>query len=129
MKKVLMFVCAVVIAVAFAATGFAQAPPAAAPEKAAPAPAAEKAKMNHFTGEVTAMDMAAKTLTVRGKKGDMTFDVTNAKMKGEPKAGDKDVVRYMEKDGKMVAKFVGPKKAWKKKEKTEAPAPAPAPGK
>ena len=129
MKKVLMFVCAVVIAVAFAATGFAQAPPAAAPEKAAPAPAVEKAKMHHFTGEVTAMDMAAKTLTVKGKKGDMTFDVTDAKMKGEPKAGDKVVVRYMEKDGKMVAKFVGPKKAWKKKEKTEAPAPAPAPGK
>ena len=37
MKKALMFVFAVVIAVAFAATGFAQAP-AAAPEKPAAAP-------------------------------------------------------------------------------------------
>ena len=41
MKKALMFVFAVVIAVAFAATGFAQAP-AAAPEKPAPAATPEK---------------------------------------------------------------------------------------
>ena len=133
MKKVVMFVCAVVIAVAFAATGFAQAPPAAAPEKAAPAPAVEKAKMHHFTGEVTAMDMAAKTLTVKGKKGDMTFDVTDAKMKGEPKAGDKVKVAYTKKDGKIVAKYVkikGAKKAEKPMAPQEAaPAPAPAPAK
>jgi hypothetical protein len=41
MKKVLVFVFAVVIAVAFAATGFAQAP-AAAPAEKAPAAAPEK---------------------------------------------------------------------------------------
>jgi len=40
-----------------------------------------------FTGEVTNMDMTAKTMTAKGKKGDMTFDVSGAKMKGEAKAG------------------------------------------
>jgi hypothetical protein len=142
MKKVFVAVLAVLIGIAFVATVFAQAP--AAPEKAAPAPApapekkaetkaAWKGKMHHFWGEVTAMDMAAKTLTVKGKKGDMTFDVTDAKMKGEPKVGDKVMVKYMKKDGKMVAKSVKMKGA-KKAEKPmapekAAPAPAPAPAK
>ena len=140
MKNVFVAVLAVFIGIAFVTTAFAQAP--AAPETAAPAPAPEKkaetkaawkGKMHHFWGEVTAMDMAAKTLTVKGKKGDMTFDVTDAKMKGEPKVGDKVMVKYMKKDGKMVAKSVKMKGA-KKAEKpmapeTAAPAPAPAPAK
>ena len=79
-------------------------------------------------GEVTAMDMAAKTLTVKGKKAEMTFDVTDAKMKAEPKVGDKVMVKYTEKDGKMVAKSVVAEKAHKKGAKKEAkPAEAPAP--
>jgi len=140
MKNVFAVVLAVFIGIAFVATAFAQAP--AAPQTAAPAPAPEKkaetkaawkGKMHHVWGEVTAMDMAAKTLTVKGKKGDMTFDVTDAKMKGEPKAGDKVKVTYMKKDGKMVAKYVkirGPKKAEKPMApETAAPAPAPAPAK
>src|SRR5450756_1951629 len=99
MKKVFMVALAVLISAAFVTSGFAQAPaakpatdkpaaaaPAPAPEKALPAPAPEKkaekkgttkAKVHQYTGEVTAMDMAAKTLAVKGKKGDMTFDVTD----------------------------------------------------
>ncbi|MGD0237848.1 MAG: hypothetical protein ABSC55_25365 [Syntrophorhabdales bacterium] len=49
------------------------------------------------------MDMKAKMMTVKGKKGDVTFDVSGAKMKGEMKAGDKVHVKYMEKEGKMMA--------------------------
>lgn len=52
------------------------------------------------------MDTEAKMMTVKGKKGDMTFDVSNAKMKGEAKAGDKVKVNYAEKDGKMMASSV-----------------------
>jgi len=138
MKKALLIGLTLLIGFAFATAVFAQAP--AAPEKAAPAPAPEqkaetkapaKHKTHHFRGEVTAVDMAAKTLTVKGKKGDMTFDLTGAKMKGEPKMGDKVRVAYMEKEGKMVAKYVRIKGA-KKAEKPMSPekaAPAPAPEK
>jgi microtubule-associated protein 1 len=142
MKKVLMAVLAVFIGIAFVTSVFAQSATDKATKaatdtaqekaKAAPAPekkAAPKGKVQQYRGEVTGMDTAAKTLTVKGKKGDMTFDVTDAKMKAEPKAGDKVMVKYMEKDGKMVAKSVsmkGVKKAGKKEAKPAAPAPAPA---
>ena len=72
--------------------------------------------------------------SVKGKKGDMTFDVSGAKMKDEAKAGDKVTVKYTEKDGKMKASSVtigGAKttkkttgKSTEKKEVTTAPAPA-----
>ncbi len=144
MKRFLMIVFAVLMGVSLVVTVFAQTTTEKAPkaatdtskEKAAPAPAPEKKavkeKSKKFAGEVTAVDMAAKTLTVKGKKADMTFDVTNAKMKVEPKAGDKVFVKYTEKDGKMVAKLVAAKKGSKKAAKkdaapTEKPAaPAPA---
>ena len=109
------------------------AAPAPAPEKKDEMKAPGKHRMHHFWGEVTAVDMAAKTLTVKGKKGVMTFDVTDAKMKGEPKAGDKVKVAYTKKDDKIVAKHVkikGAKKAEKPMPPEKAaPAPAPAPAK
>jgi hypothetical protein len=106
MKKVLMFALAVWISVAFVTAVFAQAPA----EKPAPEKMMEKKemkpKMMSFSGEVTNMDMMAKMMTVKGKKGEMTFDMTGAKMKGEMKAGDKVTVKYMEKEGKMMASSV-----------------------
>jgi Cu/Ag efflux protein CusF len=149
MKKVLMVAFALLISVAFVTTVFAQAKPeakpapapAAAPEKApapekkvekAEKPKAEKAKS--FKGEFVSMDAAAKTIVAKGEKGDMTFDVAGVKKMAEFKAGDKIMVSYMEKDGKMVAKTVvkqatkkeAPKKEAPKKEEVK-PAPAPAP--
>jgi hypothetical protein len=119
---------------------------APAPDQAAPAPEKKvekkdivKVKGKHAKGEVTVVDMAAKTITIKGKTGDMTFDVANAKMKAEPKVGDKVFVRYAEADGKMIAKYVvakkkhhrGQKEAAKKDaapaEKPAAPQPATAP--
>jgi hypothetical protein len=71
-----------------------------------------------FKGEVANVDMAAKMMTVKGKKGDMDFDISSAKMKREPMAGDKVRVKYMEKDGKMMASSVHMGKAKKMKTTT-----------
>ena len=145
MKKVLMLALAVLISVAFVSVTFAQAPAGTTekktttttttPEKKETTTTTTKTKAMTFKGKVTNMDTAVKMMTVNGKKGDMTFDVSTAKMKVEPKAGDKVKVKYMEKDGKMVASWVGTKEAKKMKTKTttttktketkeEAPAPA-----
>jgi Cu/Ag efflux protein CusF len=100
-------------------------------------------------GEVTAVDAAAGTITVKHKKGDVTISV-DAKTKimagkekkaiEDVKAGEKVTVKYKEEDGKNVAtgvfiktaakKAKKAKKAEKKEaapmEKQEAPAEAPA---
>jgi hypothetical protein len=91
MKRALMIAILVVVSVALVGTVF------AAEKKAA--------KAMTFKGEVTKLE--ANMLTVKGEKGDMTFNVAGAKM-GEYKAmqGDKVVVKYVEKDGKMMATAV-----------------------
>ncbi len=133
MKSVFVIVLAVFIGVAFMTTGFAQAP---APEKKAPEKAAapekkaeKKEKTMVFKGEVTAVDAAAKTITVKGAKGEETFDVAGVKNADKIKAGDKVTVRYAEKEGKKVAKSVqaaSAKKAAKKEKKEEKKEAAPA---
>ena len=95
MKKMFVIVLALIIGLAFATGGF----------------AAEKAKSKTYTGEVSSVDASAKSLVVKGKDGDKTFDVTDSKWKGytsmdEIKPGDKVTVTYMEKDGTMSAKSV-----------------------
>ena len=144
MKKVLMIALTVMISVAFVTVVFAQAPAGtpekktttttttSTPEKKETTTKETKSKAMMFAGEVTNMDTAAKTMAVKGKKGDMTFDVSGAKMKDEAKAGDKVTVKYTEKDGKKMASSVtmGGAKTTKKttgtstekKEETTAPA-------
>ncbi len=141
MKKVLMIVLAILISVAFVTTVFAQAPkeapkpaaadkPAAKVEKPAKAEKAEKpakAKAKTFTGEVVKADAAA--FVAKDKKGEMTFDVSGVKgyKADDYKAGDKVVVKYAEKDGKMMASAIKKAAAKKeKKEKKEAKKEAPA---
>jgi ribosomal protein S1 len=158
MKKFVAIVVSVLFVLSVAGLSFAAEQKAApAPEKKEAAPAkmeekkAEKkapAKVKQVSGEVAAVDAAAKTLTVKGKKGDvalMADDKTTVKMGKEKKAladvkvGDKVTVKYAEMDGKNVAKSVvvgaAPAKMEKKMEKQEAPraeekkpaaAPAPA---
>ena len=116
MKKVLMMVLTAVISVAFVTVAFAQAPAGTPeqkttttttiPEKMETTTKTTKSKAMMFTGKVTNMDTAAKMMTVKGKKGEMTFDVSGATMKDEAKAGDKVTVKYMEKDGKKMASSV-----------------------
>lgn len=154
MKKVIAIVVSVLFVLSVAGLSFAAEQKAApAPEKkeAAPAKMEEKkvekkapAKVKQVTGEVAAVDAAAKTLTVKGKKGDvalMADDKTSVKMGKEKKTladvkvGDKVTVKYAEMDGKNMAKSVVVGAAPAKTEKKEAPkaeekkpaaAPAPA---
>lgn len=156
-----MIVFAVIMGLSLVTVSFA-ATPKATPEKpavtekaapAAPAPTPEKKaekkpaaeKVHQYTGDVVTMDGATKTLTIKGKQGEKAFDVANVKMEKAPAAGDKVMVKYTEKDGKMTAKSVKVVKAEKKTDKKEkkdekkdakpaetpaapqkAPAPAPA---
>ena len=145
MKKVLLVGLAVLLGIAFVTTVFAQTPakkettttttttPATktTPAQNETTTTTKQSKHMAFTGKVTNMDTAAKMMTATNKKGDMTFDCSSAKMKVEPKAGDKVTVKYMEKDGKMMASSVTMGKATKttktttKKETKETPAKEP----
>jgi Cu/Ag efflux protein CusF len=90
--------------------------------------AAEKkavVKVKQVTGEVTMVDTNAKTITVKGKKGDVVIGV-DEKMMADVKAGDKVVAKYTEADGKNTAKSVkkaAAKVVKKGKKETAAPAP------
>jgi hypothetical protein len=76
MKKLLLLV-AVLTLVAFASGVMAQQTPA--PKPAAPAPTAPEiakpAKVEKFSGTVSSMDVVAKTVVVKSKKGEKTFTV------------------------------------------------------
>ena len=126
MKKALLVGLAVLISVAFMTTVFAQTTEkketitttTTTPEKKETVTKTTRTKHMMFTGKVTNMDMAEKMMTVKGRKGEMTFDVSSAKMKGEAKAGDMVTVKYREKDGKMMASSVTRGKAKKMKTTT-----------
>jgi Cu/Ag efflux protein CusF len=135
MKKAIAIIVSVLFVFALTSLSFAA-------EKAAPAKMEEKkapAKIKQVTGEVTAVDAKAKTVTVKGKKGDVTVstdDKTKVTMGKEMKSvadvkvGDKVIVKYSEADGKNVAKSVAIKPAAAPAEKkTEAAKPAEKPTK
>jgi len=93
MKRVTAILAVFALALAFAIHGM----------------AAEKPK--HFTGEVKSVDATAKTIVVKGKTAEETFDVAQATFKGykdlsEVAQGDKVRVSYVETEGKKVAKTV-----------------------
>jgi len=147
MKKVFAVVMAV--AFVFSVAGFAvaaekAAAPAAAPaeKKAAPAaapataPAAEKKaakpKGQQVTGTIEALDAAAGTLTVKGKKGNVDLKAGEKVKLADFKVGDKVVVKYADGTASSV-KAVKAKKAEPKadakpaaEKKADAPKPAPA---
>lgn len=138
MKKVIALIVAVLFVFAVASISF-----AAEEKKAAPAPAEKKAepakkapKVTQVTGEVKAVDAAAKTITVakkvKGKVDEETVVAVDDKTKitldkekktlADVKAGDKVTVKYTEVDGKNVAKSVAIKPAAKPAEKKAEPA-------
>ena len=143
MKKVVAIIVSVLFVLSVAGLAFAadekKAAPAASPAPAKEAAPAKKdaapmkeekkapAKVKQVSGEVAAVDAAAKTLTVKGKKGEvaLTADDKAAAKLADVKVGDKVTVKYKEMDGKNVATSIAAKKAAKKAEKKEA-APAPA---
>ncbi|MFN3396017.1 MAG: hypothetical protein ACK4Z9_04400 [Thermodesulfovibrionales bacterium] len=118
MKRVIALIVAMLFVLSVAGFAIAAEKKEAAPaEKKEAAPAEKKApaKVKQVTGEVTAVDATAKTLTVKGKAGDVALtadDKTTVKIGKEKKAlgdikvGDKVMVRYAEMDGKNMAKSI-----------------------
>ncbi len=130
MKKAIVIVVSVLFVFSITALSFAaekSATPAPMEKKVEPAKMETKTpeKVHQVVGEVVAADIKAKTITVKGKKGDVVIAVDD-KVLAKVKAGDKVEAKYTEADGKNTAKSV--KKAATKmaeKEKKEKAAPAP----
>ena len=147
MKKAIAIVLSVMFVFALTAATFAaEKKESASTEKkemAATKKAAKKKVMHkQITGEVTAVDAKANTVTVKSKKAEVTVTV-DEKTKFMPKgktiadvtAGEKVMVKYTEAEGKNTAKSIKieakkaekkAKKAEKKKEEKKEAAPAPA---
>lgn len=118
MKRVIALTVAMLFVLSVAGLAIAAEKKEATPmEKKEAAPVEKKAhaKVKQVTGEVTAVDATAKTLTVKGKAGDVALtadDKTTVKVGKEKKAladvkvGDKVTVRYAEMDGKNIAKSI-----------------------
>jgi Cu/Ag efflux protein CusF len=133
MKKAIAIIVSLLFVLSVAGLSFAA-------EKAATAPAAEKTmekkapvKVKWLSGEVSAVDAAADTVTVKGKKAEVTLttnDKTSIKMGKEKKTladlkvGEKVSTRYSEVEGKNVAKsiMIKAEKKAKKVEKKAEPA-------
>ena len=145
MKKIFTVVMAV--AFVFSVAGFAVAADnavKAAPAMKEAAPAAEKAPMakkaakpkaQQVTGTIEALDAAAGTFTVKGKKGNVDLKAGEKVKLGDFKVGDKVVVKYADGTASSVKAVKAAKaekkakKAAKKAEdvaKPDATAPAPA---
>jgi Cu/Ag efflux protein CusF len=121
-KKVIAIFVSVIFVFAFASLSLAaeKAVPAAAPmEKKSESLTAGKPIVRQVTGEVKAVDMKAMTLTVtkmlKGKAeetmvtvGDKTKIIMGKEKKAlaDVKAGDKVTVKYIEAEGKNVAKKI-----------------------
>ncbi len=108
MKKFISLFIAVLFVFAVTTAYVAAYPPA---EKAAETE--KKATVKQITGEVVAIDVAAKTITIKGKRAEVLLSA-DEKMLKDIKVGDKVVAKYTEKDGKMIAKSL--KKAEAKSE-------------
>ena len=132
MKKI--FTLLMAVAFAFSVVGFAVAAdnavkpmkaaekaPAAAPaaEKAPAAKKADKAKAQQVTGTVEALDAAAGTFTVKGKKGNVDLKAGEKVKLDSFKVGDKIVVKYADGTASSVKAVKAPK-AKKAEPKAEA---------
>jgi Cu/Ag efflux protein CusF len=108
MKKALLAIVAVAVAATFTLPAFAE-----------DAKKPEKPKAHQFTGEITAVDVAGKSVTLKNKDGETKTVVLNEKSKvatadkkaaelSDLKVGDKVVASFTEEGGKNVALRVGP---------------------
>ncbi len=99
--------------------------------------AAEKIIVKQITGDVVTIDVAVKTLTVKGKKAEVVItadDKTTVKMDKEKKTlsdikvGDRVTLKYAEIEGKKIARSIEIKTANTGKKGAEPAKPAkPAP--
>ncbi|MEW6068928.1 MAG: hypothetical protein AB1610_11650 [Nitrospirota bacterium] len=130
MKKAITIIVAVLFVFAFTSISFAveenKVPPVPAEKKEAPL------KVKQITGEVKAVDTRAMTITVAKKIKDRVMDAVvtiNNKTKitcnkdnktfADVKVGNKVTVKYIEKDGKNIAKGVAIKIAATAEKKAE----------
>jgi hypothetical protein len=99
MKKTALILISIFFVISFAAFAF----------------AGEKIKVKQLTGEVAAVDAAAKSIIVKGKQAEMVFStddkitVTANKEKKtllDVKIGDKITLKYSEINGKNIAKNI-----------------------
>jgi Cu/Ag efflux protein CusF len=132
MKKAIAIIVSLLFVLSVAGLSFA-AEKAMKKEAAAEKTMEKKApvKVKWLSGEVSAVDTAANTLTVKGRKAEVALtvnDKTSIKMGKEKKTladvkvGDRVATRYSEVEGKNVAKSIairGEKKAEKKAKKME----------
>lgn len=131
MKGILRLFLVPLVTLTFAGVTFAQAPTTptkpAAPEKKSEMKAekTEKAKSTKVTGELTAVDAKAGTLTVKAKDKEVKLTAEGkAKSSLEKvKVGDTVRVSYTEKDGKMIASSVSKAKGEAKAKGMESKAP------
>jgi hypothetical protein len=143
LRKAAMIIMAVLIGLGLAVTG---SPQEVATEKApqvqegTPVPGKRiktTEPVKRFMGEVISFDGGTKVLTAKGRKGESSFDLSNARIARnirleDLKQGDRIGVVYIEKDGKKVAKAVGKPMVRSKRSKVtddstvqEKPSPAP----
>ncbi|MCL5022308.1 MAG: hypothetical protein M1497_02885 [Nitrospirae bacterium] len=125
MKKMIALVVPVLCVLSLAGLSF------AAEKAEAPAKAEKKApvKVNQVVGEVAAVDASAKTLTVKGRRGEVTVSADDKtvvrvgrekKTLADVKVGDRAMVRYTEADGKNMASIIGIMAKRQASEKKEA---------
>jgi hypothetical protein len=108
MKRLLIVFVAVLMMFGFSAVAFAQGEKAATGSQSTTVSEKKmesKEKVMGFNGTVAAVDKIAKTIVVKGKEGEKTFDVSKA-TKAEILPGEVVTVKYMEEGGKMVASSV-----------------------
>ncbi len=136
MKKIIALAVSVLFVFSVAGLSFAAEKDSATK----PVPAEKKApiRINQVSGEVTAVDAAAKTVTIKSKNGEVTIatdDKTMVRVGREKKTladikvGDRAISRYTEVDGKNMARSIGtiaPRKEAPAKAEGNKPAAAPA---
>jgi hypothetical protein len=147
LKRTFMTVAAALIGLTVAVTGFAQVDTTGTAPKTEDRVSASGKRIKttepvkRFMGELISIDIAAKTVTAKGRIGgkieESAFDLSAARIARnlkleDLKAGDRIAVVYIEKDNKRVAKVVGKpmgrSKRMKAAEETPSPGkPSPAP--
>lgn len=143
MRKAAMMVVVILIGLAVAVTGSSQVVTTGeTPQVQAKTPASGKRikttePVKRFLGEVVSIDVGAKLVTAKSRRGEASFDLSNARIARsirleDLKPGDRIGIVYIEKDNKKVAKAVGKPMVRSKRSKvTDAPQapekPAPTP--
>ncbi len=94
-------------------------------ERKTPEVRAPKGKMHRYTGNVTKVDTRMQTIVIKGKTDEMTFDIGKAQVKGDVKEGDRVTVKYVKKDGFLLASSVVKSGTEKEKRKQMQPGAKP----